>query len=75
MEKRRPHGYIYLYIYLQDQVQVVFKILIEKKRGTNVPPEFINTNLSFTSHAGDAGAGPQVLDRQIDRQIGNNSFY
>jgi len=37
----------------------VFKILIEKKRGTNVPPEFINTNLSFTSHAGDAGAGPQ----------------
>jgi len=41
-------------------MEVVFKVLMEKKRGTQVAPELINTNLSFTSHAGDAGAGPQV---------------
>ena len=48
-------------------MEVVFKVLMEKKRGTQVAPELINTNLSFTSHAGDAGAGPQVIDRQKDR--------
>ena len=45
------------------EMEVVFKVLMEKKRGTQVAPELINTNLSFTSHAGDAGAGPQVIDR------------
>ena len=50
-------------------MEVVFKVLMEKKRGTQVAPELINTNLAFTSHAGDVGAGPQVIDRQIDRKI------
>ena len=53
---------IYIYIFRME-MEVVFKVLMEKKRGTQVAPELINTNLSFTSHAGDAGAGPQVIDR------------
>ena len=54
--------FISIYIFRME-MEVVFKVLMEKKRGTQVAPEFINTNLSFTSHAGDAGAGPQVIDR------------
>ena len=54
--------FIYIYIFRME-MEVVFKVLMEKKRGTQVAPELINTNLSFTSHAGDAGAGPQVIDR------------
>ena len=64
MEKRRPNGHIYLYIYIfRMEMEVVFKVLMEKKRGTQVAPELINTNLACTSHAGDVSAGPQVIDR------------
>ena len=49
--------FISIYIFRME-MEVVFKVLMEKKRGTQVAPELINTNLACTSHAGDVGAGP-----------------
>ena len=51
--------FLYIYIFRME-MEVVFKVLMEKKRGTQVAPELINTNLAFTSHAGGEGAGAQV---------------
>ena len=49
--------FLYIYIFRME-MEVVFKVLMEKKRGTQVAPELINTNPACTSHAGDVGAGP-----------------